>query len=735
MVSEGRSRAPREKRQRERVTWAPTFRLPVLALCALSSSNAFMLPTPLPFADSGASRCARVRGGLSGVARMQLPEDRAWPGRAGHTRSRRPAAGWGLAQGERLRGAGLPRPAPSTQRDMSKNMPGALPGTGAEYILYNERWLMLAIVSALALLSDWACFASVGGTKTWVNAFHENPEELIDTFLFANVLSCFCYTDLTRRFGLKNVITVAAGLMAVGCSLRSGLHPMNLLAINPLVAFNTWDWSLPDYSTEIVGTILIGIAQPFFQCAPPLLSATWFGNKERSLSTAICLNANQLGIATSFVVGAGMLNSKTEGLAAPAAMDEYLSIITVCATIAFGATVALFKERPPTPPTGSAAAHIADEDARRKAVAKGAPDPWFTYPKTAVELFRTPGFLAPTAAFVGSIGVTNAVSAFTSDFMHRAGFLRETVIDELGASFQVAVMAGGILLGGYVDRTKEFKSVTLGCFAVTLAALAFLGVGEGYDLNLPQWGVVGGLLTLGAAAGPIQPINAELAVEVSYPSDENAVEATQQLCGNLFSAILVPLCVWAAKADFEVLGGLWPRADMRGDTLVLMALAASVMAFFTSFNAPLLRAQMDAEDVELPGSYLDQGGYTEVCRVWRRAAIFDSFDVDAFAAFAANQPDSLYQETRDLFQRLDVNQDGKICREEFIQGFPELDDSTVSELISEADADGDGNIDFDELWSVVQTVAAQEVTVLEGSRKLKLDSLPRSKAGQDVGSP
>ena len=121
--------------------------------------------------------------------------------------------------------------------------------------------------------------------------------------------------------------------------------------------------------------------------------------------------------------------------------------------------------------------------------------------------------------------------------------------------------------------------------------------------------------------------------------------------------------------------------------------------------------------------------------MWRRADIFDSFDVDAFAAFAANQPDSLYQETRDLFQRLDVNQDGKICREEFIQGFPELDDSTVSELISEADADGDGNIDFDELWSVVQTVAAQEVTVLEGSRKLKLDSLPRSKAGQDVGSP
>lgn len=55
-----------------------------------------------------------------------------------------------------------------------------------------------------------------------------------------------------------------------------------------------------------------------------------------------------------------------------------------------------------------------------------------------------------------------------------------------------------------LGRTKEFKRVTLGCFTVTLAALGFLGIAEGYDLNLPQWAVVGGLLTLGAAAGPVQ---------------------------------------------------------------------------------------------------------------------------------------------------------------------------------------------------------------------------------------
>ena len=41
------------------------------------------------------------------------------------------------------------------------------------------------------------------------------------------------------------------------------------------------------------------------------------------------------------------------------------------------------------------------------------------------------------------------------------------------------------------------------------------------------------LLAIGSFAGPVQPINAELAVEVTYPCDENALEAVQQLCGNL----------------------------------------------------------------------------------------------------------------------------------------------------------------------------------------------------------
>ena len=146
---------------------------------------------------------------------MQLRDEYEWTQGLRNGKFGKPAAGWGVVRSKtsRVRKTGL-------QREMST---GALPGSKApEYVLYQERWLMLTIVSALALLSDWACFAAVGGTKAWVSAFNKNPEDLIDIFLFSNVMTCFLYTDLTRRFGLKKVITVASGLMAVGCALRSG---------------------------------------------------------------------------------------------------------------------------------------------------------------------------------------------------------------------------------------------------------------------------------------------------------------------------------------------------------------------------------------------------------------------------------------------------------------------------------------------------------------------------------
>lgn len=454
------------------------------------------------------------------------------------------------------------------------------------------------MLSLLALVSDWVCFATAAVPREFAAATGHDPAALIDVFLAFNVGSCFLYTDVSRRLGLRKSTVLAAGLMAFGCLLRCG---------NPTAE------GLPSYSTLVVGTALVGLAQPFFQCAPPLLSATWFSSTERSLATATALNANQLGIAAAFVVGGAAVPGRQGD-----AIKHYLEMIAVASLIGFGLVAAFFSDRPPTPPTASAAAKLLvdgeDDDE---------PPQGFAYPGAMMELSKIPGFFAALVAFVASICVTNLVSAFAGDALERAGCGEAGRVAVVGAAFQVAIVLGGIVIGAFVDKTRAYKPVTLACLAAAISMIALLGIAEGYDAQMPPGLVVAAILALGAVAGPIQPINAELAVEVSHPFDENAVEATQQLAGNLASAVLVPAYQFARKFDIEVepadqhshhfgfitdlhenaglvlpepalvFGNHLGDLDVRGDSLLLLGLLLGTFLIFQGATFNLNRANLD----------------------------------------------------------------------------------------------------------------------------------------------
>jgi len=465
-----------------------------------------------------------------------------------------------------------------------------------DYQLDPQRWTQLALLSSLALISDLVCFSTVAVPDTWALVEGHAASQLIDIFLFSNVVSCFLYTDIAAAFGLRRVLTFAAFLMAVGCWLRCGSPTFDM----PTPA--GVEGGLPGYSAEVIGTILVGLAQPYFQCAPPQLSATWFGPSERALATATALNANQLGIGTAFILGGLLANS-------PIGMGNYLDFISVLASAAAVATALLFRDRPLSPPSASAvAAWEAEDESRQFNMAMKKPFK-LTYPKKATALLSNRGFLLALAAFVASIGTTNVVSTFTASELANAGFPSGFPTDLAGAAFQAAIVVGGIGLGRYVDETKQFKTVLLRCLIASIGLLAGLGILEGRDINLGAFPVLTFLLALGAAVGPVQPIAAELAVEVTYPFDENAVEATQQLAGNLFSAILVPLCEYAstfAEKPFPAV------PEVGGDTLVLSSTVALAAIYFAGFDVPLLRTLLDEASEEEEGGTSAEPNRTNV---------------------------------------------------------------------------------------------------------------------------
>ena len=148
---------------------------------------------------------------------------------------------------------------------------------------------------------------------------------------------------------------------------------------------------------------------------------------------------------------------------------------------------------------------------------------------------------------------------------------------------------GGIIIGGYVDKTKQYKQVTLMCLAATMFFVIPLGL-TSHSLGNEPVLLVLALLGLGVSCGPIQPINAELAVDVAFPSDETAVESVQQVGGNLVSALVIPVAEWALNQDYEFFEKIGPLdMDIRGDALLLFAVAAVTIVYFSKFNAPLRR--------------------------------------------------------------------------------------------------------------------------------------------------
>lgn len=138
----------------------------------------------------------------------------------------------------------------------------------------------------------------------------------------------------------------------------------------------------------------------------------------------------------------------------------------------------------------------------------------------------------------------------------------------------------------------------MACILASVFLLIPLGLTE-HAIGKEPLLLVLALVGLGVTAGPIQPINAELAVDITYPSDETAVESVQQIGGNLVSALLVPLAEIGARQDYQLLPtNEWFASDIRGDVVLLVAIAVVTWVYFSGFDSPLRRTLADKGVVE-----------------------------------------------------------------------------------------------------------------------------------------
>uniref|UniRef100_F6XEJ5 Solute carrier family 49 member 3 n=1 Tax=Monodelphis domestica TaxID=13616 RepID=F6XEJ5_MONDO len=153
-------------------------------------------------------------------------------------------------------------------------------------------------------------------------------------------------------------------------------------------------------------------------------------------------------------------------------------------------------------------------------------------------LLRNKAYIILALCFGGGIGVFTAFSALLEQILCVKGYSNE-FSGLCGALFILFGIIGALVLGLYVDRTKQFTEATkVGFCLTTLAAIAFAVVSQ-FQKQMVLIAVVSSLF--GFFGFSICPISFELAVECSYPVGEGASTGLVFVIGQIEGVIIMVL--------------------------------------------------------------------------------------------------------------------------------------------------------------------------------------------------
>jgi hypothetical protein len=152
------------------------------------------------------------------------------------------------------------------------------------YTIYPTRYLMLAYMSILNLLSDWTCYSIAPIAQLTKIKFGTsiNPEGLVTIFLFANTISTILEPAILGRLGLRRTVLVGALLLMCGSIVKSSgvLHAVRVDVEEEYRYDQVCSSSLSgrggkgnddDGSWRLyLGFFLVGLSQPLYQCTPAL---------------------------------------------------------------------------------------------------------------------------------------------------------------------------------------------------------------------------------------------------------------------------------------------------------------------------------------------------------------------------------------------------------------------------------------------------------------------------------
>jgi MFS family permease len=351
------------------------------------------------------------------------------------------------------------------------------------YRVYGYRWVVLGVFMFVNLTVQmlWITFAPITGpAASYYGVTDLQIGYLAMSFMITYLFLSFPASWVIDTYGFRKAVSIGAVLMSVFAILR-GLAGDN-------------------YTLVLIGSIGIGIGQPFLMNSWTKVPANWFSFNERATAVGLVTLANLLGTA----LGMLLTPSLTEGLSIPTVQLIYGGVAAL-ATVLF---ILLSRENPATPPCPPGMEVRSLMLDGLKQIVKS-----------------VPFWLFVIVYFVG-LGIFNGISTWVENIIRPRGF---SPIDagSLGASMIVGGILGAVIIPIFSDKQHKLQRFML--LGVLLAIPGLLGVAFANSL----WLILLSAFWMGFFLISVAPVGMQYVAEVTYPAPEGTSNGLIQFAGQL----------------------------------------------------------------------------------------------------------------------------------------------------------------------------------------------------------
>ncbi|XP_042357308.1 feline leukemia virus subgroup C receptor-related protein 2 isoform X2 [Plectropomus leopardus] len=373
--------------------------------------------------------------------------------------------------------------------------------------LYKRRWVMLSIFSLYSMSNAfmWLQYSIISDIfMRFYNIGTLAIDWLSMIYFLTYIPLILPVMWLLDKRGLRDVLMVGAAFNCIGAWIKTGTADPNM------------------FTLTFVGQFVCSVGTVFILGIPSRLASLWFGQQEVSTACSIGVLGNQMGIAIGFLLPPILVPNVDD-------MDELAHHIRVMfyisagvATFIFILVVIVFQEKPEIPPS------------QAQAQARSIPPEEYSYTASILRLLRNKPFMLLVVSYGLNVGCFYSISTLLNRMIidHYPG--EEVNAGRIGLTIVIAGMAGSLICGIWLDKTKTYKQTTLAVYLLSLIGMLVYT----FTLNLGHlWLVFITAGVLGFFMTGYLPLGFEFAVELTFPESEGTSSGLLNCSAQIFGII------------------------------------------------------------------------------------------------------------------------------------------------------------------------------------------------------